>query len=300
MKICPACGFQSPSDTDCLKCGIVFSKYVAPLVGEPTPPEGLEIEPEVTSVPAAPSEPAWLLLGSLPGALIFAWISGHVPPLRILLDAFRLCFHELGHGLIGWLSGRRALPLPIGWTNVEEERSILVYLLVTFLTGVGIWKSAEKKMWIVVAFLVGMFVLQTYLTFGWNSEQFNVAMAYGGIGGEFYLGTILAAWFFLQGPDKTHWKWMRWIVLAAGTYSLLTTYLHWIDISHERASIPWGTLFQGEGDAGGDMNRLYDEYGWRKQEIVRIYLKTGMVCSIGLGLAYVASVVRYFLGRRSG
>jgi hypothetical protein len=72
----------------------------------------------------------------------------------------------------------------------------------------------------------------------------------------------------------------------------------WIDISHHRASIPWGSLFFGESDGNGDMNQLYDQAGWTKQEIIRLYLRTGTVCAWGLATFYMAAIARHFVRHR--
>ena len=43
-----------------------------------------------------------------------------------LMRPFHVWIHECGHATVAWLSGRRALPLPIGWTSWQPERSVVV------------------------------------------------------------------------------------------------------------------------------------------------------------------------------
>ncbi|MGB7564387.1 MAG: M50 family metallopeptidase, partial [Prochlorococcaceae cyanobacterium] len=80
-----------------------------------------------------PGEPRALRRYLLPAATLFALGVQGVAPLSNLLFGVRIWFHEFGHALVAWLSGRRALPLPIGWTSTSQKRSPVVMVLVLFL-----------------------------------------------------------------------------------------------------------------------------------------------------------------------
>ena len=64
-----------------------------------------------------------IALPCLTGIAIWAINS---PP-AFLLAGFQTWVHEFGHATVAWMTGRRALPLPIGWTSVSEERTHFVY-----------------------------------------------------------------------------------------------------------------------------------------------------------------------------
>jgi hypothetical protein len=69
--ICPKCGFEQPDAPECLRCGIIFSRYKGPVLGEtarpavppPLPPPlprsaSLPVPPVAASPAYAPPEPA--------------------------------------------------------------------------------------------------------------------------------------------------------------------------------------------------------------------------------------------------
>ena len=65
-----------------------------------------------------------------------------------LLAGFHVWIHELGHASVAWLSGRPALPLPFGWTNVEPDESLILYLVIlASLLALGVTGWRERKAW---------------------------------------------------------------------------------------------------------------------------------------------------------
>lgn len=291
MKRCPHCEFSSPSDTECPQCGIIFSKYVEPIPGEPEErvEEFFKEKDRVTTH-------IYVTAFALPGAFLFAWLAKKFFLTEMLFGGLRVWIHEFGHAFSGWLSGRAATPLGFGWTNVNPNRSIFVFLCFAFLLGVSVWKSGQKKLWGLVAVLGVMFVLQLYFTFGLNPEQFQTLMAWSGIGGELYLGALLVASFYLNTSGRGRWKNLfRYPVLLIGAYSLLNTFLVWGAISRNEASIPWGSLLFGGTDGNGDMNWLFHQVGWRKVEIIRLYVKTGTICLVGVSLLYLTILGKAFI-----
>lgn len=97
---CPHCGFgNEPSASECVRCGVVFSKLHS---GGGQPPPAVRL-----SAPRVAQRTPWKLLAfGFVGALIAHafWLTAM--PLEIL----KTLFHEIGHAVAGWLLGYPAIP----------------------------------------------------------------------------------------------------------------------------------------------------------------------------------------------
>jgi hypothetical protein len=112
-------------------------------------------------------------------------------PLGFLLQGFHVWIHEFGHAIIGWMTGHRALPLPIGWTPISLEKSNFVYFGLLFLLVLMFVAGArERKIWPMVLAVV-LAMAQAYMT--WRLPQATAEMwiAFGGVGGELYLSAAM-------------------------------------------------------------------------------------------------------------
>ncbi len=266
--------------------------------GEARPPKTLLTPPVVT-----PRDPAddefflfrfddWKVNTFVPPLLILMVWLVHLTPLKMLLTGFHVWMHEFGHSTAAWMCGWRATPLPIGWTPVEQEHSNFVYgglLLMFGLLFAAGWK--ERKIWPMIAAVV-LAGLQFFMTWKLPEKQKELWMVFGGIGGEFYLSTLLMISFWVQLPEKFKWGFCRYVFFLIGATALLNIWLHWRDVYRGIEEIPFGTLIQGEEDAGGDMNRLMDDYGWKKFTIRRTYYVLGWSCWIALGTMWLLFALR--------
>lgn len=226
-----------------------------------------------------------------PVLLALVWIV-HLTPFKMLLTGFHVWMHEFGHSTVAWLCGWRATPLPIGWTPVEQEHSNFVYggvlLLFVLLAGAG-W--LERKVWPILAG-VGLAGLQFFMTWKMPEARKEFWMVFGGVGGEFYLSTLLMMSFWVQLPDKFKWGMCRYVFFLIGASAFLHIWLMWRDVYRGIEEIPFGTLIHGEEDIGGDMNRLMDDYGWKKFTIRRTYWLLGWGCWIALGVMWLLFALR--------
>jgi hypothetical protein len=235
---------------------------------------------------------SWLVnLAALPLVLIFAWVVNR-SPLGGLMSGFHTWMHEFGHATAAWLSGRRALPLPIGWTNVMPEKSLFVYVGVLFLLAVLFiagWK--ERKIWPMLI-AVAVLPLQFYMSWVMPEHRTDFWFSFCGVGGEFYLSTACMVVFFFHLPEKFKWSLCRYVFLFIGASSFLHIWLFWRQVKHGEEGIPWGSMVNGEDDAGGDMNILRDDYGWNNHRIIDTYNGLGAACVAVLAIVYLAFVLR--------
>lgn len=173
--------------------------------------------------------PVLLLLGMAMSAL---------PIANFLLFGVKVWFHEFGHAIVAWLAGRRAIPLPIGWTNVGEQRSLIVYFGLLILLGLMFWAGRrEGKRWPMV--LAGVLVvIQFWFTWLMPEQRFETLLSFGGIGGEFLLCTLLMVSFFFPLPNYWRWDFYRYPVVLGAAFTFWGQYNLWRQIDRGLASIP--------------------------------------------------------------
>ena len=125
-----------------------------------------------------------------------------ISPLGFMLVGFQIWVHEFGHATLAWMTGKRAIPLPIGWTNIEFERSYFVYFGVLFLLGLLFVASAREKRLVPMVIAVLLAGAQWYLTWRLPEEPARMWIAFAGVGGEFYLSAAAMCLFYVQLPEK--------------------------------------------------------------------------------------------------
>jgi hypothetical protein len=260
-----------------------------PSAARPTPPK---IEPRMPEEFALLTFDNWKVNTFVPPLLLaLVWVA-ELSPLKMLLQGFHVWMHEFGHSTAAWLCGWRATPLPIGWTPVEQVHSNFVYfgllLLFAVLFAAGL---KERKVWPMLAALA-LAGLQFYMTWRMPEHRKEFWMVFGGVGGEFYLGTLFMLSFWVELPEKFRWGACRYVFFLIGAAAFLNIWLHWRDVYRGLEEIPFGSLINGEDDGGGDMNRLRDDYGWTKFRIRRTYWLLGWGCWAALGLMWLAFVLR--------
>jgi hypothetical protein len=211
------------------------------------------------------------------------------PLTRFFLRGIQIWFHEFGHATVAWMSGRRAIPLPFGWTNFQPGRSLFVYVGILCLFGLLFWAGwKEQKRWPMI--LAGVLALiQFCMTWLMPTSTFDMLFSFGGIGGEFYLCALLMIGFFFPLPHYFRWDFYRYPVVIAAAFTFWHNVWFWHEIDRGRQAIPWGTLWGGANDSGGDMQRLL-AHGWSNQQIISTYNALSDLCFVA-----VVGIYLYFL-----
>lgn len=229
-------------------------------------------------------------LFGFPCLLILAIIMNAFPLVKFLLRGITIWFHEFGHATVAWLSGRKALPLPFGWTNVEPEKSLFVYCGILCLLLLLSWAGyREQRKWPIIL-AISTAILQFGMTWLMSVDTFEMLLAFGGVGGEFYLCTLLIVSFFFPLPDYFRWEIYRYPAVLGAAFTFWGSLTLWHQIDRGQESIPWGSLWGGADHQGGDMNILSQSFGWSDQHIINTYNTMGGLClglMLGLYLYFV-------------
>lgn len=221
-----------------------------------------------------------------PGLMLLAMLMNALSLIKILLRGVTIWIHEFGHATVAWLAGRKSIPLPIGFAPVELERSPLVYLCVLALLGLLFWAGwREQRRWPMVL-AVGLALLQFHMTWLLPAEQFELLLSFGGIGGEFYLSTLLIVSFYFPMPEYWRWDFWRYPAVLGAAFTFWGSVWQWGQIKAGKEDIPWGSMWGGHGD----MDSLAFDHGWTHQQIINTYNSLAGLC-----LTVILAVYFYIL-----
>ncbi len=213
-------------------------------------------------------------------------------PLQFFLSGFFVWIHEFGHATAAWMTGRRALPLPLGWTPIAEERSTFVYFGVLFLLAVFFIAGAKEKKVFPMLAAVALALAQYVMTWRWSEDTGYKWSIFAGTGGEFYLAALMVGLFYVRLPQKFRWGACRYFFLFVGAAGFFRIWSFWKQVKRGAEGIPYGSMIGGEDDQGGDMNILHDEFHWSQRDIIHTYDRLGTACLVALAVLYVCFALR--------
>jgi hypothetical protein len=61
-----------------------------------------------------------------PLAVVGLALAVNLISVAFFIQGIHVWMHEMGHAAVAWLTGRKAFPVPLGWTSVGNERSLFV------------------------------------------------------------------------------------------------------------------------------------------------------------------------------
>ena len=311
---CPKCQFDHPlQTTECLKCGIVFSKYKPPVdvsglsAAAAKQPEASApaksadermaaavvssfvtsldraLSPEADRSPAAIRKEAvtefkYRLL-ALPLALLVALLLTGTG-FNIVAGMLAMVVHECGHAVTAWLAGRWAIPT-FWFTMMGEDRSWFMVLVVTgavLFGGFQAWR-ARRWGWVCVA-ATALLLQMDFLSA--SAFTRGAVVIFAGDGGAMVLATILMATFYAPRDSALSRSWgLRWGLLVVATLAFMHVYKLW--------SGPWENIPFGEIEGGNlsDPSLLTGMYGWSVIQLVDRYLLLAKACFMAMGALYL-------------
>jgi hypothetical protein len=308
---CPKCQFDHALQTiECLKCGIVFSRYRAPVeqsalqadaasalplssigaeAGGVAPLLAVETDAEFVPDRREAARELTCRIFALPVALLVARLVAR-NGLGLASGMLAMVLHESGHALTAWLTGRWAVPL-LWVTPHGQERSWGIALFVTaaiLVVGYFAWRL-ERWGWVAAAAVV--LVLQLF-ALGSHAEPTIIFM---GDGGAMVFATLLMAAFYAPRDSAIRKGWgLRWGLLAVGALSFMHVFLLWTGPMED---LPFGEI---EGVNMSDPSLLTEMYGWSVLKLVDSYVRLGEVCLVALAAVYLGGLVAGYLEVRRG
>jgi hypothetical protein len=329
---CPKCKFDHElQTTECLKCGIVFARYLAAQEAASKPTGSTEesskpigsVEPGRTGgatpgaagkpaasvgasyTPIAPIEPVFMEFGrpydarrefkyralALPLALLVARYLAGTGFLTAI-RMLTMVLHESGHAITSWLTGRWAVPML--WVTIHgEQRSFMVVLAVTAALGFGGYRAWVAKRWGWVFAAGSVLFVQLLCLTVWRYKA-EALIVFFGDGGALVLATILMAMFYAGPESALYQNWgLRWGLLVIGALAFMDVYHTW---SGPYGDIPFGEM---EGVNMSDPSLLTEMYGWSVPQMVDRYLRLATVCLMALAVIYVWGLVSTYMEMKS-
>lgn len=297
---CPKCGYQSLSQTECLKCGIVFDRYnnlgiqrVQRLDTESTS-DALNVEADVHPI----FNHFKVNVASLPVGFVVAFLLQKIWVFHYLSILFCIIpLHEMGHAVTAWMLGRFAIPLgaivpTAGMTIIGYEKHVWVHLVYFSFFGFLAYKAWKHKLPFLIGtaafFIFGSMYLQSKFPDSMTMQWFS----FGGIAGEFILSAILILSFYHPSFKKIRWDFIRYPFFMMGCMAFVNACESWFLIKNKLATMPFGSAISadGSGDSNGDLNKLIAN-GWSEDLIIERYLTIGKIAFTIILIQYIYRIV---------
>jgi hypothetical protein len=329
---CPKCQFDHPlQTTECLKCGIVFSKYKPPVEHSGDDVPGIP----VLAGSAAKQHDATVPANSADERMAAAVVSSFVATLDRALSSDadnspaairKEASTEFRYRLLALPLALLAARLVAG-TSLRVVAGMLTMVLhesghaiTSWLAGrwavpmLWVTMHGEERSWVIVLLLTAAIIFGGVLAwkvqkYGWvcaagallmlqitilSAHHDEALIVFGGDGGAMVLATILMAMFYAPRESALYENWgLRWGLLAIGALTFMHVYSLW---SGPIENIPFGEI---EGVNLSDPSLLTQMYGWTLGQLIDRYLLMGKVCFVVLFSLYVWGLVSAYLKTRS-
>lgn len=285
---CPKCHFDHPLQTEeCLKCGVIFAKYLAfedaiakvhPILPERLPEEAAEEQQKA-------KREFRLRIFAVPGALLLGCLVNlAMPTLTALLSMW---LHETGHALAAWFCGYAAFPS--AWiTLIPDQRGRWISVVLAAGVAAGGYFAFRLQRWFWVAtsaVVLALFVLGNLQ----SDSHARLLFTFWGDGGAYVLSTLLMLTFYARPGSAITRNHVRWGLLILGAMAFWSVYTRWAGGFENIAQFLEDTDERG---IPSDMRVLTQVYGWSTYVLIHSYRKVGYACMVTLAGAYTAGLIQ--------
>ena len=284
---CPKCHFDHPQQTDeCLKCGIVFAKYLAFQEAvasvRPAPPD--RSPDTVSAEQRKASSEFWCRVFALPGALLLGWLVNWSMPM--LATFLAMWCHESGHAIAAWFCGYSALPT--AWfTIIPPDRGRWISVVMGSAAAAGGYFAFRLERWFWVAVSAGVILLFVLGNLQTESHA-NLLFTFWGDGGAYVLSTVLMLTFYARANSPITKSQVRWGLLILGAIAFWSVYTRWAGGFENIAQFLEDTDERGPSD----VRKLTLIYGWSTYTLIHAYWAVGRLCLLTLGGVYAAGLLQ--------
>ena len=288
---CPKCHFDHPQQTtECLKCGVIFAKYLAlqsasaGAVAAPAPAPVVRSESLAEGISELQRKAHTEFLCrviAVPAALLFGWVVNWAMP---SLSAFLAMWcHESGHAIAAWLCGYNAFPT--AWITAIGERGRWISVVMGAAVAFGGYVAFrwERWFWVAISALVLLLFVAGNLQTDFHS---HMLFTFWGDGGAFALSTLLMMSFFARPEHPISRNQVRWGLLILGAIAFWSVYTRWSGGFENIANFLEDTDERGPSD----IMQLTTMYGWSIYTLIHSYWRLAHACLVALGAAYGVGV----------
>lgn len=193
--------------------------------------------------------------------------------------------HEIGHAIVGWLSGKPAIPT-LFITVSAGDTTPLVHAAVSAILLLGLYLAFRARHTCACVAISLVCAAQVFLSVLASETVQKQIELIGGLGGECLLAPLLAWLAFVHLGSI----WQRYRVGLAtwSSIALGSKVIFWGAVVMGLDELPHGALLMGE--EMGDTNRLIEEFHWTSQHLIWLFSAIAL-CS--LWLLYAILTVEY-------
>ncbi len=227
-----------------------------------------------------------------------AWLVGRTTFGENLAFIAHLQFHEIGHALVAWSTGRSALPLPFGFTPWSTERSVLLVSMELLFVGLLVVYGVRERRPLAIG-LAALFALVLAIGLRASAEAAEPWILVGGFAGEALLAALAMLAFHARLPSRTRWDFFRWPLALFASIVVATAVPRYLAIGRGDEPLPHGSFVSSQ-ESDGDLERLIAEHGYSEAQLRRAFGDVGLL-ALFFGIASHPIVLggRALLARRA-